>query len=83
MAAATITAKGQITIPAIVRSALGVGVGDRLEIVEVDQGRFEIVAATQPVTALEGLIPRPAEPVSIEAMNDAIAKQASAAGGRR
>jgi len=82
MTAATITAKGQITIPAIVRAALGVDTGDRLEFVEVEKGRFEIVAATQSVTALKGLIPRPAVPVSIEAMNDAIAKSASA-GGRR
>jgi len=82
MTAATITAKGQITIPAIVRAALGVDTGDRLEFVEVEKGRFEIVAATQVVTALKGLIPRPAVPVSIEAMNDAIAKSA-AAGGRR
>jgi len=82
MTAATITAKGQITIPAIVRAALGVDTGDRLEFVEVEKGRFEIVAATQSVTALKGLIPRPAVPVSIEAMNDAIAKSA-AAGGRR
>ena len=80
MSAATITAKGQVTIPAVVRSALGVGVGDRLEFVEVAKGRFEIVAATQSVKALKGLIPRPAQPVSIEAMNDAIAELAAAAG---
>ena len=79
MSAATITAKGQITIPAVVRAALGVEVGDRLEFIEVDKGRFEIVAATPPVTALKGLIPRPVAPVSIEAMNDAIAESASAA----
>ena len=82
MAAATITAKGQITIPAIVRAALGVDTGDRLEFVEVEKGRFEIVPATQPVTALKGLIPRPATPVSIGAMNDAIARRAASAGGR-
>jgi AbrB family looped-hinge helix DNA binding protein len=83
MSAATITAKGQITIPAVVRAALGVEVGDRLEFIEVDKGRFEIVAATQSVTALKGLIPRPAAPVSIEAMNDAIVESASAARARR
>lgn len=82
MSAATITAKGQITIPALVRVALGVSVGDRLEFIEVDKGRFEIVAATQPVTALKGLIPRHAKPVSIEAMNEAVAERASAAVGR-
>jgi len=83
MTAATITAKGQITIPAIVRAALGVDTGDRLEFVEVEKGRFEIVAATQPVTALKGMIPRPITSVSINAMNDAIAQRAAAAGRRR
>jgi antitoxin PrlF len=82
MSAATITSKGQITIPASVRAALGVDTGDRVEFVEVAKGRFEVVAATQPVTALKGLIPRPAQPVSVEAMNEAIAERA-AAGGRR
>jgi antitoxin PrlF len=83
MTAATITSKGQITIPAPVRAALGVDTGDRLEFVEVSKGRFEVVAATQSVTALKGLIPRPTNPVSIEAMNAAIAERAAAAGGRR
>jgi AbrB family looped-hinge helix DNA binding protein len=31
MSTATLTSKGQITIPAIVRSALGVEAGDRVE----------------------------------------------------
>lgn len=75
MSTATITSKGQITIPAIVRTALGVQVGDRVEFVEVEPGRFELVAATQSVTALKGLIRKPASPVTIEAMNQAIAAQ--------
>jgi AbrB family looped-hinge helix DNA binding protein len=80
--AATITTKGQITIPASVRVALGVDTGDRVEFVEVAKGRFEVVAATQSVTALKGLIPRPSKPVSIEAMNAAIAERASTTGER-
>ena len=79
MATATLTSKGQITIPAVVRTALGVDSGDRVEFVEVTPGRFELVAATQPVTALKGLIRNPAKPVSIEAMNAAIARQGAEA----
>ncbi|HRF13811.1 MAG TPA: AbrB/MazE/SpoVT family DNA-binding domain-containing protein, partial [Candidatus Accumulibacter phosphatis] len=30
MSTATLTSKGQITVPAAVRAALGVGVGDRV-----------------------------------------------------
>ena len=79
MATATLTSKGQITIPAVVRTALGVDSGDRVEFVEVTPGRFELVAATQPVTALKGLIRKPAKPGSIEAMNAAIARQGAEA----
>jgi AbrB family looped-hinge helix DNA binding protein len=83
MSAATITSKGQITIPATVRAALGVEAGDRVEFVEVSKGRFEVIASTQSVTALKGLIPRRTTPVTIEAMNAAIAERATAAARRR
>ncbi len=72
MTTATMTSKGQITIPAMVRTALGVAAGDRVEFVQVEPGRFELVAATQSVTALKGLVRKPASTVTIEAMNKAI-----------
>ena len=75
MSTATMTSKGQITIPAAVRAALGVEAGDRVEFVQVEPGRFELVAATQSVTALKGLVRKTAAPVTIEAMNQAIAAQ--------
>jgi AbrB family looped-hinge helix DNA binding protein len=73
MSTATMTSKGQITIPATVRSALGVEAGDRVEFVQIEAGRFELVAATQPVTALKGMVRKPASPVTIASMNAAIA----------
>ncbi|MHB1237757.1 MAG: AbrB/MazE/SpoVT family DNA-binding domain-containing protein [Gallionella sp.] len=73
MSTATLTSKGQITIPAIVRVALGVKAGDRIEFVQVEPGHFELVAATQPVTALKGLVRKPSSPVTINAMNKTIA----------
>jgi len=78
MAAANITSKGQNTIPARVRAALGVDAGDRIEFVEVGNGEFNIVAATRSVRELNGLLKRRGrKPVSIEEMNAAIAKGAS------
>ncbi len=78
MAAATITSKGQITIPAQVRAALGVDAGDRIEFVEVGKGEFNIVAATRSVKELNGLFHRKGrKPVSIEEMDAAIAEGAS------
>lgn len=79
MATATMTSKGQITIPAVVRMALGVESGDRVEFVLVEPGRFELVAATRSVTALKGLARKPDPPVTIEAMNKTIAARGAKA----
>jgi AbrB family looped-hinge helix DNA binding protein len=57
MATATVTSKGQITLPKIVRERLGVGAGDKVEFVETAPGTFRVVAATRDVRALKGLIP--------------------------
>ena len=74
MTTATITSKGQVTIPKDVRSRLGIGTGDRVEFVEIQDGVFQIVAATQDVQALKGIVPKPKKPVTIEEMNQAIAE---------
>jgi AbrB family looped-hinge helix DNA binding protein len=76
---ATLTSKGQITIPAKVRAALGVDAGDRVEFVEVAPGRYEFIAATRSVTALKGMFGKPRKAVSIAEMNAAIARRGAAA----
>ncbi len=80
MTTATISSKGQITIPAVVRLALHVDTGDRVEFVEVGPGRFEFVAATRPVTELKGMFGKANKVVSIAEMNQAIATQGARAG---
>jgi AbrB family looped-hinge helix DNA binding protein len=75
MATATLTTKGQVTIPAAVRGALGLHAGDRVDFVELEKGQFAIVAATKTVGDLRGLLRKPAKSVSIEDMNEAIAAQ--------
>lgn len=78
MAAATLTSKGQITIPVQVRAELGVAAGDRIEFVQVGKGEFNIVAATCSVRELSGMLRREGrKPVSIEEMNAAIAQGAA------
>jgi len=77
---ATITSKGQVTIPVDVRNALGVGSGDRIEFIMNEQsGRYEVIPAIQSVTALKGIIGSPKRPVSVEDMNAAIAGQGASA----
>ena len=78
MTTATITSKGQVTIPKDVRRRLGIGTGDRVEFVEIQDGVFQIVAATQDVRALKGIVPKPKKPVTIEEMSQAIAEMGSA-----
>ena len=79
MATATLTGKGQITIPIEVRQALRLDAGDRVEFVEVEQGRFEIVPATRSVTVLKGMFGKPKRTVSIDEMNAAVAQRGAAA----
>lgn len=78
MATATVTSKGQITIPAQVRAELGVSAGDRVEFVDIGQGQFAIMAATRSVKELKGIFRgRRKKPVSIEEMNREIGRRAS------
>ncbi len=79
MTTATLTSKGQITIPVEVRNDLKLDSGDRVEFVQVAPGRYEFVAATSDVTALKGMFGTPKKTVSIEAMNTAIAQRGASA----
>lgn len=79
MSTATLTSKGQITIPAEVRNDLKVDAGDRVEFVLIAPGRYEFVAATRDVTALKGMFGQAIKSVSIEAMNAVIAKRGAGA----
>jgi antitoxin PrlF len=73
MASATLSSKGQVTLPKSVRERLGVEAGDRLEFIESEQG-FLVVAATRDIRSLKGIVGRPRKPVTIEDMHSAIEK---------
>jgi AbrB family looped-hinge helix DNA binding protein len=79
MSVATLTSKGQITIPVDVRHDLQVGAGDRIEFIQIAPGRYEFMAATACVSALKGMFGTTNKVVSIEAMNAAIAKRGAGA----
>lgn len=82
MATATMTSKGQITIPAEVRQRMGLGTGDRVEFVELEIGGFAIKPAIDDVSSLKGALRKPDKAVSVDQMNAAIRKRVAARGGR-
>jgi len=77
MSTATVTSKGQITIPMKVRTDMGLSAGDRVEFVRMDDGRYAVVPASHLVKALKGIVPHPDRPVSLEEMQAAIAAGAT------
>lgn len=79
MRTATLTSKGQLTLPKEVRAALGVGPGDRVDFVRMEDGNFAVLPATQSVKSLNGLIPKPKKAVSLGDMDKAIARGAEGA----
>ena len=80
MPTATLTSKGQISLPAEVCRLLHLRAGDRVEFVQVEPGRFELVATTRSVRELKGLFRKPDHAVSITEMNQVIAERGAWAG---
>ena len=72
MATATVSSKGQVTLPREVRASLGVSAGDRLDFIRLDDGNYAIVPASHSIRALKGLLSRRERAVSLEQMDAAI-----------
>ena len=77
MPTATLTSKGRVTIPLVVRRRLGLSTGDRIEFVELATGEFALKLVTVDVRSLKGVISRPLRSVSIGAMDAAIKRRGS------
>jgi AbrB family looped-hinge helix DNA binding protein len=77
MPTATMTSKGQITIPVKVRKALGLKPGVRIDFYEVEDGEYAFRPRTGSIMEMEGCIPKPDHPISIEEMNQAILDHAA------
>lgn len=84
MPTATLTTKGQITIPKEVREHLGVDTGDRLSFVVQADGTVIVRPITRHVRELGGLLHRPGQRrVSINEMDEGIARRMRTKFGRR
>jgi antitoxin PrlF len=84
MPAATMTTKGQVTIPKAVREHLGVDAGDRLDFVIQDDGTVVVTPVTRHVRELAGLLYRPGRrPISVREIDEGIAERMRTKFGRR
>ena len=82
MPSATLTSKGQITIPAEMRAKLRLAAGNRLDFEEQPDGSYVVRARKGDVRALKGIVPRPARAVSTEDMERAIRQGAAGPSSR-
>ena len=73
MALATLTQKGQVTIPKAVRDSLGLHTGDKLEFIVSENGEAFFRPVTKKVDDVFGKLHQPGrKAVSVEEMNDAV-----------
>ena len=74
---ATITSKGQVTLPKALREALNLSTGDKLCFVLSGKNEVRMIPKHMPVQKLKGILPAPDLPVSLEQMKLAVQKGAS------
>lgn len=75
MPSATVTSKGQITIPKRIRDLLRVKPGDRIDFDVDASGKVTVRPGGTDVRTLKGLLHRPGRaPISLEAMEAAMAR---------
>jgi len=77
MTTATLTSKGQITMPQAVRQTLGLQTGDKVDFVPDDAGGFKVIALRKDVKALRGRFAgRARQSISVEDMTAAVQAEA-------
>ena len=77
MPSATLTSKGQITLPKPVRDRLNLRPGDRVDFVIDEEGEIRVRTSRHDVRDLKGLLHRRGrKPVTLEQMDAAVARGA-------
>lgn len=78
MPTATLTSKGQITLPKEVRDVLRLATGDQVDFVIASDGHVELRSLRRSVREFYGVLYRADQPpVSLDDMSDALPEQAS------
>jgi AbrB family looped-hinge helix DNA binding protein len=78
MPSATLTSKGQLTLPKAIRDRLRLAAGDRVDFVVGDDGTIVLRPATTDIRELKGFLSRKGiKPLSVAGMNAAIRRRAA------
>ncbi len=73
MASTTVTSKGQVTIPKVIRDYLKLDTGSKVEFVIDENGQVKIIPLNVAVESLSGILHRPGmKKASLEDMEAAI-----------
>ncbi len=79
MALATLTSKGQITIPKVVRDSLHLHTGDKVEFVITEDGNAFLMPVTKRVDDVFGRLHKPGrKPISVEKIDSMIKQKMQA-----
>ncbi len=78
MSSATVTSKGQITIPKDVRDALGIEPGTKVDFVRVSARDYRVRPKNLSVMDLFGILKYDGPTITLEEMDEAIAAGAAA-----
>lgn len=74
---ATISSKGQVTLPKALRERLHLTAGDRLEFIIDEKGDVRLILKRRSVRKLKRVLPRPEKAVTLEEMEKVIEQGAS------
>ena len=66
-----------MTLPKPIRDRLHLKPGDKIDFMLDDDGCLRVAPVTASVTQLKGMLPKPDAPVTLEAMDEAIARVAA------
>lgn len=76
MDSATLTSKGQMTIPVELRRKLELHAGDRLHCF-IEEDKIVIIPVKGSLKKLKGIVPKPRKKVTLDDMNKAVAREAA------
>ena len=76
MTTATVTSKGQVTIPVEIRRKLRLHAGSKIDFIENKAGEMVIRSKTGDIRELYGFLKYDGAPLTIEQMNEAIGSAA-------